>query len=138
MKFIFIVGLPGSGKTHLGRQMSDQLNGIFLDDICQTCGKGRLKEAFSHQTVIVADPSLCRPINRIFAEAMVKEHHPGCEVEWLYFTNDPDQCWLNIQGRDERLISKRSIYDRSKVYKIPENAKIVSVWKGDKYVDAVG
>jgi adenylate kinase family enzyme len=126
MKFIFLVGLPGSGKTYMGKQMG----GLFLDDICWTCGKDRLKELFTSQMVIVADPSLCRSENRFFAEKMVKEYHPGCEVEWIYFENNPEKCWNNIQHRkDGRKISKYSLNNMSKRYKIPEGASCVQVWQ---------
>jgi hypothetical protein len=80
--------------------------------------------------VIVADPSLCRSENRFFAEKMVKEYHPGCEVEWIYFENNPEKCWNNIQHRnDGRKISKYSLNNMSKRYKIPEGASCVQVWQ---------
>jgi hypothetical protein len=127
MKFIFLVGLPGSGKTYMGRQMGEH----FLDDICRTCGTERLKESFTSETVIVADPSLCRSVNRFFAEKMLQAHHPGCEIEWVFFENNPDKCWANVQARnDGRTISKRMIYDLSKQYKMPEDATIIEVWQG--------
>ncbi len=133
MKFIFLVGLPGSGKTYLGRQMCDQFSGgLFLDDICQTCGKERLKEPFHTETVIVADPSLCRSYNRPFAEAMVREHHPDCEVEWIFFENDWEKCWANVQRRnDGRIIGKHILKDKSRGYTIPQNVKTLPVWSGE-------
>ena len=126
MKFVFICGLPGSGKTHLGRQMGE----LFLDDICQTCGKDRLKDDFPTKTVIVADPSLCRSLNRIVAEEIVKVCHPNCEVEWIFFENNPEQCWQNVRNReDSRIISRHSIFDLSRHYQVPPDVKVLSVWK---------
>jgi predicted kinase len=130
VKFVFLVGLPGSGKTFIGKQIEEQSGGLFLDDICWTCGKDRLKELFTSQMVIVADPSLCRSENRFFAEKMVKEYHTGCEVEWIFFENDPEKCWNNIQQRsDGRKVSKYSLSNMSKRYKIPENVSCVQVWQ---------
>ena len=125
MKFIFLVGLPGSGKTYKGQQMG----GLFLDDICRTCGHKRLKEKFTSETVIVADPSLCRFVNRKLAEAMVKDSNPGCEVEWIFFENAPEKCWANVQHRnDGRVISKHTVNNLSRIYTIPEGVPVLEVW----------
>lgn len=116
MKFIFLVGLPGAGKTYYGKQ----IDGLFLDDICQTCGIGRLKEGFIQQTVIVADPSLCLPFNRKCAELIVNQYHPGCEIEWVFWDNNFEQCWVNVEQREDgRKISKYGIKELSKKYAIP-------------------
>lgn len=126
MKFIFLVGLPGSGKSYMGRQMGD----LFLDDICRTCGTQRLKESFTSETVIVADPSLCRKVNRHFAEEMVRKYHPECQVEWIFFENAPEKCWANVQDRnDGRIITKHTVNSLSRVYTIPEDANVVEVWQ---------
>jgi dephospho-CoA kinase len=46
MRVILLVGLPGSGKSYLGNCLYDENPGsIFLDDISQTGGVERIKEA---------------------------------------------------------------------------------------------
>ena len=125
-----IAGLPGSGKSFLGNQLARQIGGLFLDDICRTSGTRRLKECFTSEMVIVADPSLCRLVNRLCAEKMVKEHHPDCEIEWVFFENAPDKCWANVQHRnDGRIVTKYTIQNLSRVYIIPEDAEVVEVWQ---------
>jgi len=130
MKFTMLAGLPGSGKSFLGNQLSRQMSGLFLDDICRTCGTRRLKDKFTSEMVIVADPSLCRRENRIFAEEMVRKYHLDCEVEWVYFENAPDKCWANVRRRnDGRIITKYTIDNLSRIYTIPEDVKVVKVWE---------
>jgi predicted kinase len=131
MKFWLLVGLPGSGKSHLGKQLAEQTQGLFLDDVSRTCGVSRLWEDFQEETVIVADPSLCRSANRQFAEHYLHKHHVGCQIEWVFFENAPDQCWVNVQARhDGRIVTEHTIRQLSEHYHIPAGAPVAEVWKG--------
>lgn len=118
---LFIVGLPGSGKTYLGSKLAEERQAIFIDD----------PKRFDNvdQNIVVADPNLCREEVRKNAKEIVESF--GFSVEWLFFENDPAQCKKNAEARslagDDRKVNG-SILLFSKVYFIPNGEKTIPVY----------
>ena len=62
---ILIAGLPGSGKTYLGKKLSSETGYLFIDDASKTFGASRAEALSALQRlkgisgVIIADPLLC-------------------------------------------------------------------------------
>ena len=121
---LFIIGLPGSGKTFLGKKLSKERKALFIDD----------PKTFSNveSDIVVADPSFCNPEIREKAKKIVESN--GFTVEFLFFENDPVQCRKNVELRvsmgDFRKVDN-AITVLTKIYVIPEKVNVIPVYKGN-------
>lgn len=95
MKIIIIVGLPGSGKTYLGKELSQ--GGDFIDDI-SIHGLKSL-ENVTKDLLVITDPYLCRQTDRTKAQIILSKKFPNCKIEWIYFENDVQKCINNVNKR---------------------------------------
>jgi hypothetical protein len=80
--------------------------------------------------IVVSDYSLILPDVRSRFVTMLEQKFAGCKVEWWVWENNPEQCWANIQRRnDGRVISKGFLLESSKRYTYPENlTAFFAVW----------
>lgn len=133
MKITVLVGLPGSGKSHMGRALSKERGCPFFDD-CAT--EPEIWEEVilcikNGRNCILADPGFC--IDRIKKKffAQVAAVTDQAEFEFIYFANEPDVCANNVFNRtDGRKVSKRFAYDLSKWYTVPEGIATIPCYRG--------
>lgn len=114
-KVIFIVGLPGSGKTTLGKKLAAKNNAILLDDFCIL----KEEEIVCGERLIITDPTACLSNKNNILEIIESRFGP-VDLEFIAFANDPDQCIRNIAGRDEQKIPGAYIKTIASRYK-PES-----------------
>jgi hypothetical protein len=138
MKITFLVGLPGSGKTHYGNQICDSGVGVYLDDISVMDDPlDSIKTYMGWPHILISDVFLCREQEREKAVRTVQKiaAAEGCEydLEWVFFENNPDQCLKNVAHRakqgDTRPVAGL-IRDLTKEYKIPEGVEVRKIWDG--------
>ena len=99
---IFIVGLPGSGKTTLAKTYP---NHILIDDPTTKPTLEPLKQ------YIITDPHICKP--RVFEQVL----RLYSEAYYIFFTNEPTISLENIIRRDDgRNITKDYINYLSRQY----------------------
>src|SRR3989338_9244471 len=109
MSLTLIIGLPGSGKTTLGRS----LPGIYFDDFIQTMYDGRLYEAILNgHDVVASDPRLCN--FRTFKK--VVSHFT--KVKLILFKNNTHRCYTNCLIRGNMPQIKHDIDFWSDLYEI--------------------
>ena len=132
---ILIVGLPGSGKSNLAKQINKDNDGKYkiIND------PKEFEEIKSHifEDLIVTDPHLIFENNRKMAINKIKELNPDCKIEWIFFENDPEQCLINsnIRNRSNAISLKpikkvdSFIKNFSEFYTIPRGSFVVKVWK---------
>lgn len=129
-KVILIIGLPGSGKTHLGEEHA-ATGGVFLDDLSMVGGLEKLEANLHHDLIIIADVFLCQPNARTAALAWLAKHIPEHTVEMIFFANDKEKCYTNVRRRteagDTRAVDNMIEY-MSKYYEIPEGVEIKEVY----------
>lgn len=128
MKFILLIGLPGSGKTHYGNA-----TGLpFLDDVTQNGGVKAVRnfvETANSDTVVLSDYSFIFPDELMRAETVLRGMWPGSKFEYIVFANDPEQCWKNVQRRqDGRVITRDALMVAAKYFKYPDGATFVPVF----------
>ncbi len=126
-QLILIVGLPGSGKTKLARDMS--FYGVTLfDDISVNTDYEKIDRVKDEDYIVVTDPTaILYPKEKVFSK--LREWFGERDLAVFAFENDPDSCWKNIQGRDDRIISQSFIEQLSKNY-IPEDwGRVIPVWR---------
>jgi hypothetical protein len=76
---ICIAGLPGSGKTWLGEKLSQELNGILLDDLNDlSC----LPNPGSVGHLIITDPNFCAAHVRDNATKILTSLYD--EIKWIF------------------------------------------------------
>ncbi|WOL31467.1 hypothetical protein [Microcoleus phage My-WqHQDG] len=118
---VFIVGLPGSGKTYLAKTLAGP-NRVLIDDPKQA-------PIFEPNTrYVVTDPHLCIP--RTFLQ--VSKLYP--QAFYYLFTNKVEQCWVNTKnrndGRDityEYLLSLSNKYDPYQLAGLVTHKSIIEV-----------
>ena len=138
-KTIVILGLPGSGKTYLAKKIqreNPEISYSIYDDF-------QLNQALKNigkENQIIADgaiierPVLINQIKRIADDS-------GTELDIIYFENDPDKAYANVERRKDsgeakpyqRFITPEDVRNYSYLYKgaLPKNAKTVPIWTGD-------
>lgn len=114
-KITLLIGLPGSGKSFLGRQLSIQ-GAYFIDDI-SIKGLTSLTDVIGkHKHIVVSDAFLCCEKYRKAAKKLLQEH----EVEWIFFENNPEKCRRNVIRRNDGRKVDGLIKQLSLEYVIPD------------------
>lgn len=127
-----IVGLPGSGKTHLLEQLALQLtNALILDDP-RTPAELEIfiakVQAESPTHIVIADPCLCEARNRKAALDKLVARLGVTAVNWIFFENNPNQCMKNVHHRNDGRAVYGYIRQLTKVYVIPEGVIPLKIW----------
>lgn len=133
MKIIFICGLPGSGKTFYGNQLSKETGFDFIDDVKDA--KHLDYHVIDDKSCIVSDPNFIFSHNRERVESYLKQYgDAGLDIpksEWIFFENNPEQCIKNVELRNDGRKVIEFIRNFSKVYEIPINSKVIKVYSGE-------
>lgn len=135
---IFIVGLPCSGKSTLGKKLLKETNNsIFVDDP-KVDSLDTILEHLKNPTVetlIIADVSLCFPKLRAKANDIIKENYELSTITWIFFENSPEKCIVNYIHRknfgDDRAVAN-AIMMYTREYIIPEFSTVYKIWQPEK------
>ena len=119
-----IVGLPGSGKTHLAVMDYVTRGYVLVDD--PTDVKDVLGAVKAHDKVVVTDPHLCHSNVRAVAIQLLQDN--GCEVQCVYFANNPEKAAKNVdQRRDGRGPINMGVFSR--FYEVPVGVETLPVYE---------
>lgn len=126
-----IVGLPGSGKTHLMDEISSQyppLRAWAVDDISELGQLPSVHAVHDLDHLIIADPHFCRASTRVRADALLTGWY-NRPIEWIFFANNPQQCRENVMRRQDDRKVLGMIHILSELYTIPDGAEVRPVWQ---------
>lgn len=141
-RLTIIVGLPGSGKSHLLQEFQRAVPGLIADDyMARSLGDRPGFEYSRYRTCLVealsigkdcavSDITFCRAERRDeFAQSIGREV-PGVQIRWIFFEKRPDLCKQNVirRAREAAEREKRNIDELSAVYSVPEGADVRSVY----------
>lgn len=133
-KVIFIVGLPGSGKTTYAKSIMDDTY-FLIDDPIRDKTLFVQAIAADKPNVIICDPLLIGKEPERIQNIIMKQFGSNLDFEWIYFENDQHVAWANHLKRNEidpRHINEKFHQQLSEQYSIPENAKVIPVYKPKK------
>jgi broad-specificity NMP kinase len=133
-KVIFIVGLPGSGKTTYAKSIMDDTCFLIDDPIRDNTLFAQAVEA-DKSNVIICDPLLIGKEPERIQNIIMNHFGPNLDFEWIYFENDPHAAWNNHLKRNEvdpRHINEKFHNHLSEIYCIPHDAKVIPVYKPKK------
>jgi len=125
MKIVVIVGLPGSGKTILGKELESK-GYYFIDDI-SVCGLNKFLDAVKYQIdkIALSDCFLCKKKDREKCTVFLSKYTDN--IEWIFFENNPQKCYLNVDKRNDGRSVKGLIDILSKEYNIPQDNKEIKI-----------
>jgi adenylate kinase family enzyme len=132
-EIIFIVGLPGSGKTTLAYDMfmEYQDHSILRDDYSLHYEKEDIMWTPYVKRVIITDPRLCGVSERD-AITLIEKRYPvykDADFRFIYFDNDPEACIINSRRSPKPGGTENLINYLTKIYTIPANADIRKVYR---------
>lgn len=133
-----IVGLPGSGKTHYGRELLSRLLAkgrkvALYDDLSINKEASDAFEAHDPDKdvdIIIADVFLCSPMVRMVCEKHLESKFPLAEIKWVFFENNPVKCHENVKSRtgSDRKVDNM-IDTMTRQYYIPPNSQEKTIWQ---------
>ena len=130
-KFVWIHGLPGSGKTTLANEINKDGNYVILDDIMDISKvKKELEEG---NDIILVSPYFDNYMS-FSLDVKLKEvlNDFDYDVEEIWFENDPEKCIDNLRSRSEHNIKSSLIIPEVNIfslkYKIPSGVEQIEVW----------
>lgn len=134
-KFVWIHGLPGSGKTTLANDINKDGNFVILDDIMDV---SKIKKELEEGNDIILVSPYFDNYMRFSLDVKLKEvlNDFDYDVEEIWFKNDPEKCIDNLRSRSEHNIKSSLIIPEvnifSSKYKIPSDVVPIEVWSGKK------
>lgn len=125
-KVTLLIGLPGCGKTTLGKKL-EEAGACFIDDV-SFVGRHILQEKLEQGVIciVASDPFLCRKNDRINAIKFIESY--GYAVECVFFENNLDKCLANVRKRNDGREVEGLTKVLHKEYDIPELAEIREVY----------
>lgn len=125
VNILFIVGLPGSGKTTLAKNINENKGGSYrIIDDPKDFDLDVLP--FLNENLIITDPHLCNGNIREMAVSKILAQTEA-NIEWIFFENNPKVCLENIIARDGGKV-KPSIINFTRIYKVPDGVEALSVF----------
>lgn len=106
-----IIGLPGSGKTELAKQISKETGQTVVDD-----PESVEDVLLTDGNIVLSDPFLCQEETRNGVSLLMQQRFPELEQEEIFFENDPKQAKENAIARGTRNVNGLISY-LTKVYK---------------------
>ena len=122
---IIVIGLPGSGKTFFCNQYK---NDYTIFDDCKDLDQftTAIDLYLNKQKIIISNPwFVLQDVQKKIIQTLIdKNVDIENDVQWIFFENNPQQCWQNVCFRqlqdptDKREV-KSFIKTYTKLYHIP-------------------
>lgn len=130
MFFLLLGGAPGSGKSYVAKLLKDKWGGYIIDDPsapskCTNIDKELDKIPDGIDLVFITDPFFCLQKVQKLAEEKLWGRFPGCKIAWVILDNNPTQCKINVERRDDGRKVDGSIRRFSREYHVPPGAYIL-------------
>ncbi len=151
-KLTIIVGMAGSGKTTLCRQLADpehQFSDVANPELGRRLGRRGVGELVARlargEDCVVDAPNLAIPENRDRFRDFFEEFLPDVEVKWIFFEKDVVACVNNLErdlmAKRDQLSRLETFRDHARRYRLPDESwgdfELRPVYKDDspKFAD---
>lgn len=124
-RITMIAGLPGSGKTHLAKDLARLTEATLFDDVVAGDLASLQAKLAAGVDCIITDPHLCLAVNQQHCTVLFGQY----EQEWIFFANNPAQCQANTVSRSDGRKTTRLIWEYTARYNIPAATAVVAVWQ---------
>jgi len=121
LELTLIIGLPGSGKTHLANYLAKE-NTIILDDI-----KSQDQLLETDNDIIITDPNFCKTDVLNNALIILQKKYPKHIIKKIFFENDRVKCLNNIKYRNDNRKVEKFIELLSRSYAPPSDS--LEIWQ---------
>ena len=138
LEFIWIHGLPGSGKSTFAKNINDEnpeKDFIILDDIHDI---EQIKVHMGEKrNIILNSPYFDNWTERISEKKLrtILDSREDYSVKEYWFENDPETCIENLKKRKKHKFSSNVLISeiryQSGKYKIPSGVKTIPVWSSN-------
>jgi hypothetical protein len=129
-KVVFLVGLCGSGKSHLAKQLDRETGAIVFDGVMNSRALVALQECLGRgEDCIVEEISLCIAANRDMIAGLLGPIHT-LQFEWIFFENDLESANWNVNHRENKGDPEGHCRINAYVhrrYTIPDGAKLLKI-----------
>jgi energy-coupling factor transporter ATP-binding protein EcfA2 len=130
-----VIGLSGSGKTHL----VDQMNGVRIFQESFLAHKDEFFAALkAGANCVVSERALLREEVREHFVREILEVVPDAKIKWVCFANDLEKANRNCRrARSDKKPGSEEAHVRmneidSKTYTIPDGAETLPIWSEDE------
>jgi predicted kinase len=139
-KVVFVVGLPGSGKsTYINSHIIE--DSIFIDDYKANANNhsSSFSDSIHYKELVdnlnaeiecfVIDIDFCDSLARAEAAQVLNSEIPGINIEWIFFENNPNRCRANVIKRNRVSLANdiAAITKYSSLYVIPSGVNQLPV-----------
>lgn len=140
-KLIMVVGLPGSGKSHLSDKLSAERQCKVFHDVLGRHLIPHDSEGFcsllrslqAGQNCVANEICLAhRDKREAFSKLLHMLFEDTVRIEWIFFENDPEQCKANVQADKVKTDYRgrlAAIKHYAPAYDIPHDASRVPVFR---------
>ena len=126
MKVVFVVGLPGSGKTtFLNTVIAD--DAFIIDDIESVNQTPEDSDCIN--IIFISDVHFCNSLILEYAIETLRFKYDPFEYDIIYFENDPEKCLKNVKHRNDGRKVEYTIRELSRIYSPPKTA--MKIWTND-------
>lgn len=135
-KVTFILGLAGSGKTHLANQITATTGAKYFDGVVHNKSLPAIMQCLrAGKDCIVEEIAYCHAPNRDRIETELRSQVPDVEIEWICFENDLESANWNVTHRtNKRDVAGHLAINRDchRLYTCPDDAKMIAITRIDQ------
>jgi hypothetical protein len=135
-KVTFLLGLAGSGKSHLAKELKRTTNAEVLEGVLGEHNPLGINELvvrlLEGKDCVVEEISLCFSEKRDRVVHHLQLSVPAIEIEWICFANNFQDAEWNIRHRKNKADIENHLFINKQVsprYSYPEGAKIREIWR---------
>ncbi len=135
--FVLIASLPGGGKTYLAKLLQQKYGGHLIDDPT-TDNRNAIDAELDKipadcDLIFITDPFFCLQKVQESAEEKLRGRFE-CAIAWIILDNDPAQCRMNVEARNDGRNVEGSIRRFSREFHFPgtSNALLLDCYSDEE------